>query len=223
MALTDSQRLLAHALFQSGAIKFGSFKLKLHEKQPDAPLSPIYLNLRTSDNPKPGPLTPLLMEIIGTVMADVVRRDELTFAYVAGIPNAGDPFVRALADALHLSDDLIIGMEKVQEGEQRRIARVTSTGFTPKRFVLPVDDLVTHADTKIEAIRALEEADLVVKDLLVLVDREQGGREQLVEAGYALHSAFTLTELLNFYVEVERIDAAKREEVLAYIAANRVA
>ena len=37
---------VADTLFDLGVIKFGAFRLKLHEKNPDAPLSPIYVNLR---------------------------------------------------------------------------------------------------------------------------------------------------------------------------------
>ena len=32
--------------FRAGAIQFGAFRLKLHEDRPDAPLSPLYINLR---------------------------------------------------------------------------------------------------------------------------------------------------------------------------------
>ena len=45
--ITDSDREgLARALFACGAVKFGAFKLKLHQTNPDAPLSPIYFNMR---------------------------------------------------------------------------------------------------------------------------------------------------------------------------------
>ena len=77
----ENQRQLAQALLEVGAIltaesdhplvitRDGSdgpergFRLKLHEKTPLAPLSPIYLNLRTPDNPKPGPLTLEIVEL----------------------------------------------------------------------------------------------------------------------------------------------------------------
>src|SRR5260370_16747363 len=44
--MTEHQRAFADALLACGAAKFGAFRLKLHEAQPDAPLSPIYLDLR---------------------------------------------------------------------------------------------------------------------------------------------------------------------------------
>ena len=39
--LTNSQKQVANRIYDREAVKFGAFKLKLHEKNPDAPLSPI--------------------------------------------------------------------------------------------------------------------------------------------------------------------------------------
>ena len=44
--MTATQRAFADALLACGAVKFGAFRLKLHEREPDAPLSPIYVDLR---------------------------------------------------------------------------------------------------------------------------------------------------------------------------------
>ncbi len=44
--MTATQRAFADALLECGAVKFGAFRLKLHEREPDAPLSPIYVDLR---------------------------------------------------------------------------------------------------------------------------------------------------------------------------------
>ncbi len=49
--MNKAQERLAERLFNEDVIKFGGFKLKLHEKNPEAPLSPIFFNLRTEDNP----------------------------------------------------------------------------------------------------------------------------------------------------------------------------
>jgi len=84
-----------------------------------------------------------------------------------------------------------------------------------------VDDLITRTDTKKEAIAVCEEAGLVVAAVAVLVDREQGGSEELKEAGYSLYSVFPLSELLDYYVEVKLLSPEKREEVMTYITANK--
>ena len=55
---------------------------------------------------------------------------------------------------------------------------------------------------------------------MVLVDRDQGGADQLKKAGYNLHSALKLTELLDYYLELGRISDEKYKEVLSYIKAQ---
>lgn len=221
---------VADLLFELGAIKFGAFRLKLHETNPDAPLSPIYLNLRTSDNPKPGPLTPVVLDLIGDVMYGLIHIDRIArFNYFTGIPNAGDPFADALAPKLAGWDKNVEQIHLIKEekdgkreivGVQEDLKAIVGYAECPLN-VLVVDDLITRADTKLEAIKALEKAELTVTDLLVLVDREQGGREQVVEAGYQLHAIYTLTELLEYYVETDKIELDKAHEVKAYVAANR--
>ena len=216
---------VADLLFELGAIKFGASKLKLHETHPDAPLSPIYLNLRTPDNPKPGPLTPVVLDLIGDVLYGLIHIDRIArFNYFAGIPNAGEPFADALAPKLAGWDKNVeqIHLIKEEKDGKREIVGVREdlkaiVGYAECPLnVLVIDDLITRAGTKLGAIKSLEEAELTVTDILVLVDREQGGREQIEAAGYRLHAAFTLKQLLHYYVETDRIGWHQADEVLAY-------
>jgi orotate phosphoribosyltransferase len=58
----------------------------------------------------------------------------------------------------------------------------------------------------------------VVHDIAVLVDREQGGPAQLAEAGYTLHAATRLTQLLAYFRRTGQLDAQRYDEVAAYLA-----
>lgn len=217
--------VVADRLFEVGAIKFGAFRLKLHETQPDAPLSPIYLNLRTPDNPKPGPLTPELVGEIADLLYGLIHLTEgLDFRYVAGIPNAGEPLADALMQRLgSWSDVSQIRLYKEETADLRRIAGVLEGDWDLPGKVLLVDDLITQADSKLEAVSVLEEVDMEVRDLLVLVDREQGGSEWLsFEEGIRVIAAFTLTQLLDHYIETGKIEREKADEVKRYVADSRV-
>ncbi|HXW60419.1 MAG TPA: orotate phosphoribosyltransferase [Myxococcota bacterium] len=61
--------------------------------------------------------------------------------------------------------------------------------------VLMLEDVVTTAGSSIKAYDAFSLEGLVVKHLLALVDREQGGRGALSERGISMHALFTLNEL----------------------------
>jgi len=222
--LTD----LALAIYDCGAFKDKSrspegrgFRLKLHEQYPDAPLSPVYLNLRTPDNPKPGPLTPEILSTIGQLMLDRTDEEGLRYDLVAGVPNAGDPFADAFiaagADDQRTIGLLRLGKQTAEDGK-RQVLGIQPVTFGPDNRVLVIDDLITRADSKLEAIRTLEEAELEVAGVIVLVDREQGGGEELQKQGYQFFALLTLSLLLDILVDAKRIGAETRREILDYLA-----
>ena len=206
---------LADRIHDRGAIKFGAFKLKLHEKKPDAPLSPIYITLR---RPPDGPLTDDDVEAIGQELFDMVKSEGVEFDLIAGIPRAGEPFAKVIS---RLSGRPELKLGKKVEGDRRKIDSVIEGEYLPGQRVLLIDDLITQADTKKEAIGVCEGVKLVVAGVAVLVDREQGGSDELKEAGYNLLAVLPLSVLLDHYVGVSKITQAKCDEVMAYIAANR--
>lgn len=81
--LTSKQEGLAISLFEIGAIKFGAFRLKLHERIPDAPLSPYYVDLRVL------PLYPQVMQAVARVYAELAQ--DTDFDVCLGIPETGNP------------------------------------------------------------------------------------------------------------------------------------
>jgi uridine monophosphate synthetase len=84
-----------------------------------------------------------------------------------------------------------------------------------------IDDLITKGQSKLEAIALLEDAGLKVKDILVLVDREQGGVEGLDARGYTVHSVLILGRILDALVSMGKLAAARRDEVKLWLMENR--
>lgn len=232
-SLADYQKArygLANALWDVGAVltaasvhplvikrgKERGFKLKLHEKSPDVPLSPFYLNLRTPDNPKPGPLTPEVVEQAARCMQGILGNVR-PFDALVGVPRAGEPFAEALA---RLVKKPCIALEKWEHGDKRKIASLKGKVPASVYSVLLVDDLITGAASKREAIEVLRDEGLGVIDAVVLVDREQGGKNEMEVLGCVLHSVFTITDLLGFYVAEGKMKHQLRDEIIAYIAAQ---
>ena len=191
------------------------FKLKLHEKNPDAPLSPIFFNLRTPDNPKPGPLTEYHVEMTAHCMRHILP-DALEFDAVVGVPRAGDPFAQALA---RLSGTKCIAMNKWEHDGKRRIASLAGEVPVEVEKVLLVDDLITGADSKREAIEILREQSIEVTDVVVLIDREQGGRNELSEWNCTLNSVYTISQLLDIFVDAGRMSPKLHTDIRMYLAA----
>lgn len=207
--LTETQETLALSLFEIGAIKFGAFRLKLHQTNPDAPLSPYYVDLRVL------PRHPKVMREVAGVYAGLAKNIR-GYDACLGIPEAGNPLATAFSLETETPQIYLRKEAKVGHGIEGNFM----TPFTPGEMVLVIDDLVTKADSKLETIAVLEEAGLKVHDVVVLVDREQGGAGQLADRGYTLNAAFRFTQLLDFYHRVGKVDDAKYQEARKYLAAN---
>ena len=225
-ALSDQLKDLALALFDAGAFldkrrspDGKGFRLKLHEKDPGAPLSPFYLNLRTPDNPKPGPLTPELVRAIGAAMYQVVEEGAVPYDAIAGIPRAGEPFAAAFHAALVGETMPLFHFEKIEEGGTRRIGRLVMPEKRRARSLLLVDDLVTGADTKREAVQSAVAQGLWAYHIVVLLDRQQGGSADLLKEGIRVWSCFTIRDLLWLYVEAGRITHDDYVEITSYLDA----
>ncbi|MEI4914016.1 hypothetical protein Q8G39_28620, partial [Klebsiella pneumoniae] len=80
----------ADALLACGAVKFGAFRLKLHEREPDAPLSPIYVDLRVLRS------WPDAIDTAVATLAEMISAAQLAFTRYADIPMAATPLVAIL-------------------------------------------------------------------------------------------------------------------------------
>jgi len=195
---------LIHRLFDIGALRFGRFTLK------SGIASPFYIDLRVVIT------YPEVLARIGALMAELVRR--VPADRIAGIPYAGLPL--AVATSLAGGFPLVYPRrEEKAYGTKRRIEGL----FEPGDRVVVIDDIITDGASKFEAIQPLEAAGLVVKDLVILIDREQGGAERLAAKGYALHAVLTISQCLD---ELERrgtVDRAVLAEARDFVRATRLA
>jgi uridine monophosphate synthetase len=201
----DPRARLTHALADIGAIQFGEFTLASGKR------SPIYIDLRLLAS------HPAVLRQVAQAYADLIRRmldsGERDLAVrLAAIPYAALPIGTAVA--LELDLPLIYPRK---ETKAYGTARQIEGRFQAGDRAIMLDDLITTGGSKLAAIEPLEAAGLQVKDVIVLIDREQGGREELEAAGYRLHAVLHLSEMLSLLVEAGRISAKQRDEVAAFL------
>ncbi len=190
-ALIDS---LAAGLHRVGAVKLGSFTLKSGLK------SPIYVDLRllVSD--------PDLMRLAARAIAGLLSG--ITYDRIAAIPYGGLPIGQAVS--LATGKPLIYPRKEVKaHGTKNTI----EGSFTSGERVVVLDDLITTGGSKLEAMEPLSEAGLTVKDIVVLIDREQGGVKELEARGITLHAAATLSDILSALVRCGIITEDTRSRV----------
>lgn len=205
-------RRLALDIFDAGLILTnGPFNFKFHERHPDAPKSPMKVNLR-------GTIKPGLIEMIGNAFYRVVRDNSFNCDYVVGVPKAGDPLAKVVARKTAIPQ---LFLEKEEMGERRRILPHIRGEYQKGQHVLIIDDVVVMADSKFEAIEAAEANGLIVIGIAVLVDWEHGGKENLERFGYQTISIFKMSNLLYLYLKEGRISPAKYQETIDYLTTIR--
>ena len=85
----DVRTEVAANLLKVGGVKFGEFRLKLHEKNDRAPLSPIYFDLRVIRS------FPSLMYSVTNLYLEMMG--SLRFDLLADVPTAATPIVAVLS------------------------------------------------------------------------------------------------------------------------------
>jgi uridine monophosphate synthetase len=139
---------------------------------------------------------------------------DLEFDCIAAIPYAALPIGTAVA--LTIDVPLIYPRREVKDyGTGVEIEGVFEVGNT----AVVLDDLVTTGESKFETINILKVGGLLVRDVVVLIDREQGAEEVLASHGYSLHSAFTILELLDEWKSSDSIDLDQYSAVMNYLSA----
>ncbi|MEW6241475.1 MAG: orotate phosphoribosyltransferase [Chloroflexota bacterium] len=190
---------LADGLLSAGCIKFGEFTLKSGLK------SPIYIDLRQIIT------YPKLLQQIAEAYLPILQR--LTFDRLAGLPYAAIPIATAISLAGNYP--MIYPRKEAKSyGTKAEIEGEYHAGET----VVVIDDLATTGGSKFEAIEKLTGAGLVVKDVVVLVDRQSGAKESLVQAGYAMHAVLTINEMLDYWASTRKVEKDKIEATRKFLS-----
>ena len=227
LTFNDTLGVLILRLFEAGVVKIDTqkgFKLKLHETKPDAPLSPIFLNIRTPKNPKPGPLDNELVDLIGVLLWQHTHENHIVYDAIAGLPNAGVPLAEAFRKAA-LKDGRnipLMRLGKIEVGEgMRKVEGIMDDAKVPRgKTVLLIDDLITEAHTTEEGVNTMRVNGYNVVDVLVVVDRQQGGKEYLKKRMVGLWRLLTLPRVIRFLAKEGKISKEEQMICLQYLGAE---
>lgn len=193
---------LCRVLHRIGALKFGVFKLT------SGRTSPYYIDLRIV------PSFPDAFQRVCDVYVKLIKEDlgKEGFDRIAGIPTAGIPFASLIAYQLRKPFLYIRQLTRLH-GRERRIEGI----IMPGDRVLLVDDLITTGHSLRKAAKAIRAEGGIVNHALVLLDREEGGKQKLAEDNISLHFLLTASEAAKKLYEVDAIDDEQLKTILKQV------
>ncbi len=198
----DVKAEICKILNKIGALKFGAFKLT------SGKISPYYIDLRII------PSFPDAFQKICNLQTSFIKKEigVKSFDRIAGIPIAGIPFASLIA--YNLKKPFLYIRKGVRlHGRKRRIEGI----LTPGDRVLLIDDLITTGLSLVEAMKAIEAEGGVTTDAVVLLDREEKGKEKLDKNGIKLHALLKMSEIANRLYEIGAIDEVQLKTILKQI------
>ena len=134
---------------------------------------------------------PELLRALGERIAEAVALYEPEARRLAG-PELGAVALAASASLASGLPFVIVRKERKEYGTANRLEGV----YEPGERVCLVEDVVTSGGAALEAVLALREAGLVCRTAVSVVDRAEGGAEELARHGVRLRALFRAEEVL---------------------------
>jgi len=202
MSLEKEKADLCRVLNKIGAIKFGTFKLT------SGKTSPYYIDLRIV------PSFPDAFRKVCDVYVRLIEKElgKEALDRIAGIPTAGIPFASLVAYRLG-KPFLYIRQQAKLHGRERRIEGI----LMPGDRVLLIDDLITTGRSLSRAARAIRAEGGIVEHALVLLDREEGGKQKLAKDNVQLHYLLTAREAAEKLYEAGALDDEQLKTILRQV------
>ncbi|MGD6853188.1 MAG: orotate phosphoribosyltransferase [Candidatus Bathyarchaeia archaeon] len=194
---------VANALYQSQCLRFGRFKIK------SGATSPYYIDLARVLS------APRQLDVIAEVAAEKIKQIAASARIdkLASIELKGALIVPSIAVKLNLPCVIVRKEEKAYGVTGRTAGADVAKGDN----VLFFDDVVSEGLSKIEGVKPLLELGANVKHMLVVVNREHGGKENLEKIGYQVHALAKITDIVASLSGNGHISKEQAEGVLEYV------
>lgn len=135
------------------------------------------------------------LDLIGRLGLEAIRGAGWFPAAIGGLTMGADPVSYAVAVAsLHrppVIEAFAVRKEAKEHGTRKRIEGNFAAGMA----VVVAEDVITSGGSALQAVHAVEAEGGTVLGVLAVVDREEGGRAAIEQAGYPVVALVTATHL----------------------------
>jgi len=189
-------------LIKNNAIKFGDYILTSGKR------SPYYIDLRLTIS------SPITMDWIANSLTRIILNEigKEKIDRILGVPTAGVPFATVVSQKLGIPL-IYYRQARKEHGVRKKIEGILERNDR----VLIIDDLITTGESVIEAAEVVRDQGGVVNELVVLLDREQGGRERLKTSRIEPHVLFKISDAMTWLHKVGLIEDKVYDMVQKYI------
>lgn len=180
--MTETQDALTRLLLER-SVKRGDFVLASGRR------SDYYVDARLTTMSAEG------LDLIGRFGLAAVRQAGWNPSAIGGLTMGADPVAYAVAVASLREPPIVQAFTVRKEAKGHGTRRRIEGNFTPGATVVVAEDVITSGGSALQAIRAVEEEGGTVLGVLAVVDREEGGRVAIEQAGYPVVALATATSL----------------------------
>ena len=169
-------------------------KEKSFRYSPDKPFklvsgreSPYYIDCRPTTHNAQG------LALIGEIFFDLIR--DLKVDAIGGLTMGADPIAHATALTSYLKGAPINAFSVRQRPKGHGAGGLLVGDVAPGDRVVVVEDVVTTGGSALKAVAAARDFGLTVVKVLVLVDRQEGGKEAVAQEVPEVEAVFTISDL----------------------------
>lgn len=153
---------------------------------------------------------------VGVPASEVLKANGAEFDNMCGVPYTALPIATCMS--LEHQCPMLMRRKEVKDyGTKKAIEGAFSEGQT----CLVVEDLVTSGASVMETVEPLAQVGLKVRDVVVLIDRQQGGEARLKSNDLRLHAVLPLSRVLKTLEATGKMSRDLVDTVKAFIAANQ--
>lgn len=145
-------------------------------------------------NCKPTTLDPEGMNLIGEIIFDMIKDVPVTAA--GGLTLGADPIADALAVISWQKGKPVKSFIVRKDVKDHGTKSAIEGNVTAGEKVVIIDDVITTGASTITAITEARRAGLVIDRVVTLIDREEGGRENILQHVDPVQSVLTRTEIM---------------------------
>jgi orotate phosphoribosyltransferase len=150
--------------------------------------SPYYIDCRPTTHNAQG------LALVGEIIFQLIR--DLKVTAIGGLTMGADPIAHAAALTSYLKGQPINAFSVRQKPKEHGAGGLLVGDVTPGDRAVVVEDVVTTGGSALRAVAAAREFGLEVVKVLILVDRQEGGKEAVAQEVPQVEAVFTISDLI---------------------------